>query len=196
MKKTWVFLVCFVFSAFALFGQNASDFKTKVKDGKVTITGYTGTVKDVRIPDKINGLPVTAIGGYSAEDGDLYDAFKREGLTSVTIPNSVTSIGMDAFNRNQLTSVTIPNSVTSIGMDAFSNNKLTSVTIPNSITSIYLGTFSNNQLTSVTIPNSVTFIETRTFRNNQLTSVTIPNSVATIEWEAFDSNVKIIQAGQ
>ena len=59
-------------------------------------------------------------------------------LTSVTIPNSVTSIGNKAFWACiGLTSVTIGNSVTSIGSSAFSRcRSLTSVTIPNSVTSI------------------------------------------------------------
>ena len=65
-------------------------------------------------------------------------AFDWSGLTSVTIPNSVTSIGAYAFcGCSGLTSVTIPNSVTSIEFRAFMNcSGLTSVTIGNSVTSI------------------------------------------------------------
>ena len=67
----------------------------------------------------------------------------KGGLTSVTIPNNVTSIGEDAFcDCIALTSVTIPNSVTSIGDDAFANCRgLTSVTIPDSVTSIECSAF-------------------------------------------------------
>ena len=57
-------------------------------------------------------------------------------VTSVNIPNGVTSIADNAFIMNEnLTSVTIPNSVTSIGGSAFFNCKsLASITIPNSVT--------------------------------------------------------------
>ena len=68
-----------------------------------------------------------------------YSAFRGcSGLTSIIIPNSVTSIGDLAFyDCSGLTSVTIPDSVTSIGDDAFYNcSGLTSVTIGNSVTSI------------------------------------------------------------
>ena len=59
-------------------------------------------------------------------------------MTSVTIPNSVTSIELGAFSGcSGLTSITIPNSVTSIGEVAFHGcSSLTSITIPNSVTSI------------------------------------------------------------
>ncbi|MCL2821721.1 MAG: leucine-rich repeat domain-containing protein [Firmicutes bacterium] len=64
-------------------------------------------------------------------------------LTSITIPNSVTSIGDRAFERTtSLTSITIPNSVTSIGVSAFAGaTSLTSITIPNSVISIGSGAF-------------------------------------------------------
>ena len=110
-------------------------------------------------------------------------------LTSITIGNSVTSIGYRAFSGcTSLTSVTIPNSVTSIGSCAFLDCKgLTSVTIPNSVTSIGGGAFSYcTSLTSMTIPNSVTSIGGEAFRGcTSLTSVTIPNSVTSIGSCAF-----------
>ena len=70
--------------------------------------------------------------------------FGCSGLTSVTIPSSVTSIGFAAFNScSGLTSVTIPSSVTNIGDGAFNScSGLTSVTIPNSVTSIGYSAFS------------------------------------------------------
>ena len=120
----------------------------------------------------------------------LYTFYGCSGLTSITIPNSVTSIGVEAFaGCSGLTSVTIPNSVTSIGDAAFERcSGLTSITIPNSVTSIGKYAFQYcSGLTSITIPNSVTSIGDEAFYGcSGLTSVTIPNSVTSIEDEAFN----------
>ena len=99
-----------------------------ITNGTITITGYAGPGGAVSIPDTVNGLPVTSIGDYAF--------YACRGVTSVTIPSSVTSIGASAFDGTCLTSVTIPNSVSSIGAWAFGGTCLASVTIGNSVTSI------------------------------------------------------------
>ena len=110
-------------------------------------------------------------------------------LQSVTIPDSVTSIGGRAFGEcSSLQSVTIPDSVTSIGDRAFSwCTSLQSVTIPDSVTSIDESAFSwCTSLQSVIIPDSVTSIGDRAFWGcTSLQSVIIPDSVTSIGNKAF-----------
>jgi hypothetical protein len=107
----------------------------------------------------------------------------------VTIPDSVTSIGISAFyNCTSVSNVTIGNSVTSIGNDAFRYcTSLTSETIGNSVTNIGDYAFSYcTSLTSVTIPSSVTHIGDYAIHYcTSLTTVTIPNSVTSIGNQAF-----------
>ncbi len=116
-------------------------------------------------------------------------AFRGARLTSITIPESVTSIGQGAFQGcSDLTSITIPNSVTSIGSGAFLDcSALTFVSIPNSVTSIEDYFFYRcSALASVTIPNSVMSIGEYAFWDcSSLTTVTIPNFVTSIGEYAF-----------
>lgn len=139
---------------------------------------------DYIIPSSIqlNGknYEVTEIGNTAFAD--------CENLKSVTIPNSVTSIGYAAFRGCSLTSVTIPNSVTSIGDAAFKGSCLNSVIIPESITSIGLETFMNcDRLSTVSIPNNVTTISDRAFYQcYHIESVNIPNGIMLIGNDAFN----------
>ena len=185
---------------------------------EVAILNYDETCgTDVIIPNTIKGYPVTVIGNsstrvieqlsnknndYNFNDLNNYQqnvnikptatsvlgSFREKNLTSVIIPDSVTTIGQDAFSRNQLTSVIIPKSVTTIEMFAFTNNRLTDLEIPKSVTTIGSSVFADNQLTSIVIPDGVTTIEDSAFSNNQLTSIVIPDSVTTIEESAFSDN--------
>ena len=87
-------------------------------------------------------------------------------LTSITIPENITSIGRCAFSGcDGLTSITIPDSVTSIGSSAFENcSGLTSIVIPDSVTSIDHWTFQYcTGLTSATIGNGVKSISRYAF---------------------------------
>ena len=138
------------------------------------------------------GLPYIKYNGgvYTSNDKLGYAAFSDcSGLTSLTIPSSVTSIGEYAFDGcSGLTSLTIPSSVTSIGEYAFDGcSGLTSLTIPSSVTSIGEYAFDGcSGLTSLTIPSSVTSIGGSAFFGcSGLTSFTIPSSVTSISYCAF-----------
>lgn len=132
---------------------------------------------------------------FSSIDGVLYNKNASSlkccpgGKTSLTIPNSVTSIGAYAFDScEKLSSVTIPNSVTSIGEGAFMWCKmLTSIILPPSVTSIGKSMFSYcESLTAVTIPNLIISIGDEAFFGcTGLTAITIPNSMTSIGEAAF-----------
>ena len=111
------------------------------------------------------------------------------GLTSITIPSSVTSLGDYCFYFcSGLTSITIPSSVTSLGDHCFYYcSGLTSIIIPSSVTSLGVDCFLGcSGLTSITIPSSVTSLDGFCFQGcSGLTSITIPSSVTSLGWYCF-----------
>lgn len=136
-----------------------------------TITKYVESDTVVVIPSKINGVTVETIG---------HAAFFNSAVTSVTIPDSVTSISDEAFiNCPKLTNISIPNSVTYIGFSAFSScTSLKSITLPSSLSfisgALFLGC---SQLTTIHIPVSVTSIGNNAFADcPSLMTVTYPGS--------------------
>lgn len=113
-------------------------------------------------------------------------------VTTITADDlaGATKIGDSAFIRcYSLTSVAIPESVTSIDTAAFSScSNLTSVTLPSTLETIRASAFSNCiSLTSITIPEGVTSIENSVFYHCGLTSITIPAGVTSIGYGAFQS---------
>ena len=130
-----------------------------------------GTAADVTIPSCYKGKPVTAINNA---------AFPNSAVTSVTIPDSITSIPDAAFvNCSQLTNISIPNSVTYIGYSAFSScTSLKSITLPSSLSTIQSYAFYNcGNLKTIRIPVSVTSIGNCAFDVcPSLMTVTYPGS--------------------
>ena len=138
-------------------------------DGTYAVSaGKSFFLEEIVIPATYQGKAVTCIGSPSGVNASSTASgfCAAPNLRSITIPDSVTSIGACAFQScTNLTSVTIPANMTGIGSYAFENcSSLTSVTIPNSVTSIGEYAFYNcSSLTSVTIGSGVTSIGSEAF---------------------------------
>ena len=133
--------------------------------------------------------------GWSYRYGTYYDkigdyAFKGcSGLTSLTLPATITTIGKYAFEDcTGLTSLNLPAGITSIGRSAFGGcSGLTSLTLPAGITSISDEAFYLcSGLTSLTLPAGITSIGSRAFYGcSGLTSLTLPAGITSIGDDTF-----------
>ena len=205
-------------------GEDIYKYAYTVNNGNATITKFLGPVNptnngpyNITIPDKLGGYPVTGLGEYSfsgylsaAQSNEPYQ-FGRN-IHSVTIPQSVTSIGDYAFSHcEKMDSLTINDATTSIGSWAFDEcYKLTTLSLGKNITTIGDYAFLDcHTLDNVTIPPSVTSIGKSAFYRcyalttlslgeniekigsyafadcRHLTNVTIPEKVETIEPYTF-----------
>ena len=150
-----------------------------------TTDGYSGNIV---VPEKVKGSD--GIDYTVVAFGD--ECFSEcSGLTSITIPSSVTSLRKNCFkNCRGLTSITIPSSATSLGEGCFYGcSGLTSIKIPSSVTSFGEGCFYFcSRLTSINIPSAVTSLENSCFNGcSGLTSITIPSSVTSLGTYCFAS---------
>lgn len=152
------------------------DFKFILNDTAVIVIRYKGTAADVTIPSRYKGKPVTMID---------HAAFHDSAVTSVTIPDSVTSIPDDAFAYcSNLTNISIPNSVTFIGFSAFNScTSLKSITLPSSLSTIQSYAFYNcGNLETIRIPVSVTFIGNYAFAGCP-SSMTVTYPGSKTQWD-------------
>lgn len=136
------------------------DFTYSVKDGKATITGYTGSDAELIIPSELGGKTVIAIGD-SAFDANVT-------LTKVTIPEGVTAIGDSAFyDCENLIRADIPFSLTKIDGWAFKGCKsLKYAFIRGMVEAIAESTFNDcESLTAVSFPSTLSSIGENAFRN-------------------------------
>jgi hypothetical protein len=208
MKSALLALLGFIplSTPLAVSAQQFGDFTYSSDGSAITITQYTGPGGAVTIPNTITGLPVTTIGSAAF--------YFTTSLTSVIIPDSVSSIGTGPFGAcTSLTAINVENnnpaysSVSGVLFDKSqttlvqypAGNVATSYVIPDSVTSIGDRAFSScNSLTNITLGNGITSIGVSAFSHQRglydgsyvfegcpLMNVTIPNSVTSIGFYAF-----------
>ena len=169
-------------------------------DGNATITEFLGPVDpakapalyDITIPTTLGGCTVTGLGEYSFA-ANPYDGHQGNPLCSkirsVTIPQSVTSIGKRAFDGcSALTTLSLGEKIKTIGNYAFENcTSLTGVTIPQSVTSIGYYAFEGcTNLNPLTIKGPITSMGNYAFAGSTyLKSLTLYDDIQTIGNFAF-----------
>ena len=128
-------------------------------DGTITVTGYNGKLTEIRIPEVISGLTVTAIGDAAFKGLDDLD------VTLITVPKTVTSIGKSAFEGCDYMPITVLGKLSFVGEQAFDGCvKLNPVTLDESIDKISFRAFADClSFSEIKIPKDVTLIEEDAF---------------------------------
>lgn len=194
------------------------DFNYENADGGVAVSGYTGDLKILKIPETIAGKPVVGLN---------YRCLHQHNLTDVKVPSGVVYLGEECFARNiELKSVDLPDGLTSIDRAAFLRcDSLKSLTLPDTVKSIKndedqgpsIGTYNQNTVVkyknktydkdhyyalydTITFPENGMIISTKDYPRKQvilidvsraLTEVVIPDGVTDINTAGFDGCVDL-----
>ncbi len=169
------------------------DFVFLKENDTYSVMEYWGDATQVIIPSVANGYEVTGIEDYAFLD--------KTGITSITIPSTVTSIGDNAFDTcSSLESIIVAEdnaAYSSVNGVLYNKSKTELICypegktdktfiVPNSVTSIGNNAFFCSSLTEINIPNSVTSIGDKAFCCcYSLTDINIPNSVTSIGYHTF-----------
>ena len=188
------------------------DFQYKIEDdNSCTITDYDGMASSLSIPSAINGHTVKQIDTGALSDNGI--------ITSVTIPNGVTTIGFSAFNGCiKLERIKFSSNLDTVCENAFNNTKWfnnqpnglvyvgkvaykykgdmprnTKITVKSDTVSISESAFKDcANLTAILIPSSVKHIDKYAFYNCQgLTKLNFNDGIERIENDAFGSCEKL-----
>lgn len=181
------------------FGDQNTSSNNANKSVEYTITFTYGELSLSYTVDVDWGEIITENEPDRSSDGEGYRG--NTTIKKVIVSEGVTSLGESAFNGcTNLEEVTLPSTLTRLGLGCFIGTKITSITIPNGCRGntddpnntnyghLGYGTFMNcTSLTSVSIPSTITAIDALCFKGcTNLTSITLPNSITNIAAQAFD----------
>ena len=133
-----------------------------------------------------NMPPLMTTWGTYGWTGDC-GTFRGSGLTSIELPEGLTTIGMGVFAGSGLTSIDLPEGLTTIKDSAFEScEALQTIQIPAKVTEIGVSAFAGSGLTSIDLPEGLTTIWGGTFQYcKALKTITIPDKVEELYDSAF-----------
>lgn len=168
-----------VLSASAAVTVSDGTFEYTYSNGAWTLYSYVGEDTTVSLPQSYADAPVTGIAN---------ECFSHTNVTSVTIPQGYTTIGNYAFyGCESLESISLPDTVSNIGMGAFAESGVVSVDLSAtklSVVNPYLF-LSCTALETVLLPQGITAIGEAAFAESAITSIDIPESVTDLQRAAF-----------
>jgi len=169
------------------YANNQQPFHNLTALKKITFTGAASSLSSTMFQG------CTALNEVIFAEGNLISSIGSSAfasctsLESIAIPEAVTVIEQSTFNGcKALSSVTMGNDVTSIGITAFYNTSLTTIALPEALTTIGQSAFQKSELTGeLVLPTGVKSIGSQAFAETQLTSISIPAATTSIGVAAF-----------
>ena len=154
---------------------------------------YSSDLTSIIVPNSVTSIGVQAfeespLTSAVINNGTIGNyAFRNiTTLTSLTLNSGVTSIGTQSFLNLGITTVTIPSTVTSMDDAAFGLNSVITSAIINSTVIGTLAFISSPLLSTVTLSNNLLSIGNEAFMSTGLTSITIPNTVTSLGTSSFN----------
>ena len=163
-----------------------------LEDDTYMVKGFKSDfIKNVTIPSEHKGKKVTTIGDSAFRQGDSFFGIPARHLPieKLVIEEGITHIQSDAFYRNGLTEVTLPDSLLFIGERAFMENNV-SLTLPNNLT--YIGEYAfayTNIVGTLTLKNIV--YGTGVFSHTNISKVILEEGIITIPGDMFRRTPKL-----
>lgn len=160
----------------------------RVENGWIESCSYNFSIKDIIIPDSLDGQVVIGIGKYKMNS----TVFSWKGITDIQLPPTIQYIGPEVFSGNSLTEVdfSICRDLRSIGTGAFSANELLILDLDSCTELRVIGrsAFSENHISDISFPEDLEIIGAVAFWLNGLSRISLPSGLKSIGAQAFHSN--------